>query len=213
MRPKIVIAILLPVALLSGAIFLFKLHSTAPAPAPVVTAAPAPAPVVTAAPAPVPAPAPVVKKTLTPEERQAAIDAETDRLSALAMNDDPQSLSNILADLTSPEKEIRVAAIEAAKQFESTNAIPVLKAAAANAEDNQEAIAMLEAADWLALPSVDFANNPGGAQSQLTPEQLQARKEAQAKAKARRQDYLQKRAGNQNSQSTSGPNSPGGAQN
>lgn len=131
------------------------------------------------------------------------------------MNNDAQSLSNILADLTSPEKEIREAAIEAAKQFESTNAIPALKAAAANAEDNQEAIAMLEAADWLALPSVDFAatqaNYNRGDQQQLTPEQMQARQQDRARAQARRQEYLDKRAARQGSssggQSTSGQNS------
>jgi HEAT repeat protein len=122
------------------------------------------------------------------------------------MNNDPQSLSNILGDLTSPEKKIRMAAIEAAKQFESTNAIPVLKAAAATAEDNQEAIAMLEAADWLALPSADF-NSPA-TKSQLTPEQAQRIEQARAKAQARRQEYLQQRAGNQNSQSAPGENPP-----
>ena len=161
MRPKIVLVILLPVVLVVGAVVFLRPHAATPvpevAPAAAVSAAPAPAP----APAPTPAPAPaVVKKTPTPEEREAAISAETDRLAAWAMNNDLQSLSNILGDLNSPEKEIRLAAIEAAKQFESTNAIPVLKAAAATAEDNQEAIAMLEAADWLALPDADMSN-PG----------------------------------------------------
>jgi CheY-like chemotaxis protein len=203
MRPKFVLAILLAAGLIIGTIIFLKPHSSVPvpdvAPAPAVSAAPAPTP------APAPAPAPVVvKKTLTPEEHQAAIDAETDRLSAWAMNDDPQSLSNILSDLTSPEKEIRMAAIEAAKQFESTNAIPALKAAAANAEDNEEAIAMLEAADWLALPSADF-NSPV-TKSQLTPEQAQRIEQDRAKAQARRQEYLQQRAGNQNPQSTPGQN-------
>jgi HEAT repeat protein len=144
----------------------------------------------------------VVKKIPTPEEREAAIDAETDRLAAWAMNDDPESLSNILGDLASPEKEIRMAAIEAAKQFESTNAIPVLKAAAANAEDNEEAIAMLEAADWLALPNADLQRPD--TMPQLTPAQTQAIEQSRAKAQARRQAYLQKRAGNQGSQSSPG---------
>jgi len=198
MRPKIVLAILLAGILAIGAIVFLKPHS----PAPVTAAAPAPA--ASAVPTPVPVPAPtsapvVVKKAPTPEERQAAIDAETDRLSSWAMNDDPQSLSNILSDLTSPEKEIRLAAIDAAKQFESTNAIPTLKAAAANAEDNEEAIAMLEAADWLALPSVDFSHP--GTKSQLTPEQAQRIEQNRAKAQARWEARMQMRAGNQGSQS------------
>jgi hypothetical protein len=211
MRPKIVLVILLAGILAIGAIVFLKPYSPAPvavaAPAPAVSAAPTPVPV----PAPTPAPAPVVvKKAPTPEERQDAIDAETDRLSSWAMNDDPQSLSNILGDLTSPEKEIRMAAIEAAKQFESTNAIPVLKAAAANAEDNQEAIAMLEAADWLALPSVDFSHP--GTNPQLTPEQAQRIEQNRAKARAGWEARMQMRTGNQGSpsgtQSSSGQNSP-----
>jgi len=199
MRPKFVLAILLAGVLAVGAIIFLKQHS--PAPVPDVT----PAPAASAAPMPAPAPAPapvVVKKTLTPEDRQAAIDAETDRLSAWAMNNDSQSLSNILGDLTSPEKEIRMAAIEAAKQFESTNAIPTLKAAAANAEDNQEAIAMLEAADWLALPDADFSRP--GTKPQLTPAQLQGIQQSRDKAQARRQARMQ----NNNPQSAPQQDSP-----
>lgn len=203
MRLKFVVVILLAGILSIGAIVFLKQHLSAPvaviAPAPAAPAAPA------AAPASVPAPAPViVRKAPTQEEQEAAIEAERNRLAAWSMNDDPQSLSNILSDLTFPEKEIRLAAIEAAKQFESTNAIPVLKAAAANAEDNQEAIAMLEAADWLALPSVDFSNmRSSGTGQQLTPEQIQAREQSEAQARAR---YLQSHADAQNSQSASGQN-------
>ena len=98
-----------------------------------------------------------------------------------------------------PTPEERQAAIDAAKQFESTNAIPALKAAAANAEDNEEAIAMLEAADWLALPSVDFSHP--GTKSQLTPEQAQRIEQNRAKAQARWEARMQMRAGNQGSQS------------
>jgi hypothetical protein len=207
MRPKFILAILLVAALVIGAIIFLKQHPFAPvpevAPAPAASAA-APTPAL----APAPAPAPFVKKALTPEERQAAIDAETDRLSSWAMNNDPQSLSNILGDLTSPEKEIRMAAIEAAKQFESTNAIPSLKAAAANAEDSEEAIAMLEAADWLAVPDADFSSP--GTRPQLTPEQIQGIEKN--KAKAHWQVQMQKNnpqsAPQQDSQSTSDQNSP-----
>ncbi len=46
------------------------------------------------------------------------------------MNDDAESLNHIVAGPTSPEKEIREAAIEATKQSASTNAISALKAAA-----------------------------------------------------------------------------------
>ncbi len=92
------------------------------------------------------------------------------------MNDDPASLSNILADLTNPEKEIRDAAIEAAKQFGSTNAIPTLKAVAANTTDLEEQSALLEAADFLSLPAI----SDSGVQLPRTPEQIQAAMQKQA---------------------------------
>jgi hypothetical protein len=159
MRPKFVFALLLALLVL-GAAFIFKQHWGNAAAPPSVNESVTSAPVVSAAPpsAPVSVPiAPVSTNVLTPEQRQTAIDAETDRLQQWSMNDDPASLSNILADLTNPEKEIRDAAIEAAKQFGSTNAIPTLKAVAANTTDTEEQIALLEAANFLSLPPVDFS--------------------------------------------------------
>ena len=166
MRPKIVIAILL--AGLAGVtgILLIKHRGPPPPAAPIAitetkSAAPRTSPAIAIVPPPAPvAAAPVATNTLTDEQRQAAIDAETDRLQQWSMNDDQSSLSNILADLTSPEKEVRKAAIEAAEQFGSTNAIPTLKALAANTTDTEEQIALLEAANFLSLPSIfDGANS------------------------------------------------------
>jgi hypothetical protein len=200
MRPKFVFAMLLLALVVLGAVFFLKQHlgNTAPpsnpeiaAPAPVVSNVVA---VAVPPPAPIPA-APVSTNTLTDEQRQATIDAETDRLQEWSMNDDPASLSNILADLTNSEKEIRDAAIEAAKQFGSTNAIPALKAAAENTDDLQEKIAYLEAADFLSLPSMDFS----GPTVPRTPEQIQADAQRRAERDARRQAQMQKRAPNQNS--------------
>jgi hypothetical protein len=192
MRPKIVILILL--AALAGVtgILLIK-HQGAPPPAaaPIAitetkAAAPQTARTITSVPPTAPAPvaaAPVATNTLTPEQRQAAIDAETDHLQQWSMNDDPASLSNILADLTSPEKEVRQAAIEAAEQFGGTNAIPILKNLAANDEDPKEKAALLEAAHFLSLPSIFDVDNS------TTPAERDARRPAQ----------MQKRAPNQNS--------------
>jgi hypothetical protein len=202
MRPKIVLAILLPVLLVGGAVVFIKLHP--PAPVPEATSAPAASMAPAPPPAPVLSPVVVAQKTPAPEERQAAINAEIDRLASWAMTDDPQSLSNILGDLTSPEPEIRKAAIEAAKQFQSTNAIPALKAAAANAEDTQEAIAMLQAADWLALPSADLRRPD--TMPQLTPEQIKDIEQSRAKAAARRQANVQQHSADQGTQSSSGQN-------
>jgi CheY-like chemotaxis protein len=182
--------VLLSAFLVVAVAVLLKQHLSPVKPKP-VAAAPA-APVVVPAPVP-PAvkPAPVIVKTLTPEDREAAIKAEQNRLYDWSMNNDPQSLSSILIDLHSPEKEVRLAAIEAAKQFDDTNAIPVLKAEAASSDDTQEAIAMLEAADFLSIP--DAVLGPGtGPPPTLTPEQAAARAQAQANAAARMQAYMAK---------------------
>jgi hypothetical protein len=198
MRPKIVFALLLLALLVLGAVFLLKQHWGNAATPPPVNESVTPAPVASVAPPPAPVPAaPAATNAPTPEQREAAIDAETDRLQEWSMSDDPASLSNILADLTNPEKEIRDAAIEATKQFGSSNAIPALKAAAANTTDTEEQIALLEAANFLSLPGMTF----GGPATPQTPEQIQAAAQRRAESKGRRQAQMQNRAGNQNPQS------------
>jgi hypothetical protein len=183
MRSRFVVIILFVTALTLGAIFLLRPHPTPSSPNivnPVVaTASPAP---------PEPASRPVViQKELTPAERQAAIDAERDRLYTWQMSNDPQSLSNILGDLINPEKEIREAAIDATKEFGSTNAIPVLKALAAESQDNDEAIAMLEAVKFLSTEPIDLTQLKAGP---LTPEEQQHRAAArQAREQARAQKH------------------------
>jgi hypothetical protein len=156
--------------------------------------------VTSVAPPPAPIPVPAVTNTLTPEQRQVAIDTETDRLQQWSMSDDPASLSNILADLTNSEKEVREAAIEAAKQFGSINAIPTLKDMAANDEDPEEKAALLEAADYLALPSFTFGGSGTG--TPATPEQIQIDQQARAEHDAHRQAQIQKHATDQNAQPT-----------
>src|SRR5581483_1908098 len=145
MRPKFVVAVLLIAGFSIGvALFLKRQTPVKPTPATAV-------PVVEATPAPAAVPAPVVpaRKIMTPEERAAVIDTEKERSLDLSMKDDPQSYSNILGDLISPEKEVRMAAIEAIKNFGNTNAIPILKGMVPNTTDNDEAIALLQAADFL----------------------------------------------------------------
>ena len=210
-----IIAFLSAVALVVAACAFLKQHLShvlAVAPPATESVASAPVPVVTAEasqPAPPPAAMPSVQvHTMTPEEKQAAIDTETDRLQQWSMNDDPASLTNILADLTSPEKEIRDAAIEATKQFGSTNAIPVLKEVAANTSDTDEQIALLEAANFLSLPSLDLSAS--GPATPPTPEQIQQRQQQQAAHDANRLARQQRHAGAQNSQGPAGQNPPVG---
>ena len=125
------------------------------------------------------------------------------------MNDDPDSLSNILADLTNPEKEIREAAIEAAKQFGSSDAVPALKKAAANTDDIKEKIAFLDAADFLSLPSANLSAPPA---TPKTPEQIQAddqkRAQRRAREEARIKAEMQENTSNSDAQSTPDQNPP-----
>jgi hypothetical protein len=203
MRLNFVFTILLLAGLVVGVAIFFREHTGSVPPSPIAVSAPSQAskPVTEAAQlSPAPAPAPV--RTMTPEERESEIETEKDRLSTWQMNNDPESLSNILADLNSPEKEIRMAAIEATKQFGSTNAIPVLKTAEKNTDDSEEQMALLEAADFLSLPPASL--DPSGSETPLTPQQQQAVQQSKAEAAIRQQAQAQENTIKQGSQSPSG---------
>lgn len=197
MSSKFVVGILLPAILVIAlAIFLkqnFKpVSSTATPPAASAPAAAAPAQASKASSDDVPLPpaSTVAAPTPPPVSRPMTADdiqAEKDRLISLQMNNDPQSLSNILADLDSPVKDIRMAAIDATVQFDDTNAVPILKSKADNAQDLDEKEALLKAADFLALPDVTFSPDSSG----VTPAQAQAEQQRQDAADAQRQAQMQ----------------------
>ena len=96
-----------------------------------------------------------------------------------------------MSDLHSPEGEIRLAAIEAVKQFDDTNAIPVLKAEAASSDDAEEAMAMLEAAEFLSIPDATLVQK-SGSPATLTPAQAAARAQSKADAAADWQAFMAK---------------------
>ena len=100
------------------------------------------------------------------EAHEAMVQAEIDKLTELQANDDADSLHAILADLTNSDKEIRAAAVESTIQFGSRDAIPVLKDLAARTQDPDEKKALLDAADFLALPKMNEPDQPGE-QSQM----------------------------------------------
>jgi hypothetical protein len=175
-RPKIVIAVLL--AGLAGCVGIFFLkHVTAPSqPTPPVIAnqeaaatAP-PASLITsniepAKPVATFANAPVVKTishaaadtNALAEEHEAYVQAEIDKLTELQANDDADSMHAILSQLTNSDKDIRAAAVESIIQFGSRDAIPVLKDLATRTEDPGEKKDLLDAADFLALPTLSEA--------------------------------------------------------
>jgi hypothetical protein len=175
MRLKFALTLVLATIVVAGIVSGLKHLTSQPLPAAADSSSPLQTAVVSPLATPVrPAPQPmaVTNVSLSPEQRQAAIDAEVSRLQDLSSNHDAASLSAILSDLQSPDKAVRLAAIEAAKQFGSQDAIPVLKADAATATDLDEQSALLEAADFLALP--DIAMTGSGTPTPESPEQIQA---------------------------------------
>jgi len=88
------------------------------------------------------------------DQHAAAVQEKVSKLQEWEANADAQSLKNILAELTDSDKEVRSAAIAAAVQFDSRDAIPVLKATADKTTDSAEKKALLDAAEFIALPSI-----------------------------------------------------------
>jgi len=204
LRPKFIITLGLLTFLVLGAALLLKrqLGNTSVPPASLEVAPAAPPAVSnivanaaqpsTAAGVPATVPA-ITNVVLSAKERA----DEIDRLQDWSMNDDAESLNHIVADLTSPDKEIREAAIEATKQFGSADAIPSLKAAADSTENIEDKAAYLEAADFLSLPSME-----------ITPKTEEQAARLRAAWAARHPAQSQKGASAQNPQATPGQNPP-----
>ncbi|MDB6026980.1 MAG: hypothetical protein JWM68_3203 [Verrucomicrobiales bacterium] len=201
MRSQFVLVMVLVVAVVFGATWHFK-QAPANSPSSVGSATnhiPTTKPALTVITS---TPPRVVGNPITPEERAAAIETEIDHLRELAMKDDAGSLTKILADLTHSEKEIRDVAIESVKEFGSSNAIPALKAAAQLSEDTSEKIALLEAAEFLALPRLTFDSTPDS----RTPEEIRVSDERAAEkiAQQEAQRVQTKRTHSVPSESSSG---------
>jgi type IV secretory pathway VirB10-like protein len=164
MRPKIVIAIVfIGLAGIFAALFL-KRPPANPNPSPAPAAETASQPDVpkmaatsnaeTIARNPPVAVAPAVADTNEDTSaHDAYLQARLDKLTQLQANDDPESLHEILGELTNSEKVIRMAAVQSAIQFGSRDAIPVLTNLAVQTSDPREKKALLDAADFLELPS------------------------------------------------------------
>jgi hypothetical protein len=76
------------------------------------------------------------------------------RLIELSSRNDPESLREILTEMTSPEPALRKAALEAARQFGSRDAIPFLNEVADRTDDPREKVKILDAIDYLKMPSL-----------------------------------------------------------
>jgi hypothetical protein len=190
MRPKFVLTLLVLAALVLAAAYHFRPQTA------LTTAALPPPPVHADLPAASnsilgvrPKPITEIPQSLTPEQKQAYIFGEMRRLQDLSTKNDPESFSAILNDLTNSEKEVRLAAIEATKQVGNRDAIPVLKANVAGTTDTDEQIALLQAANFLSLPTIADSD----VQAPKTPEQTQAAQQRQAQEAARKQAQLQQK--------------------
>ena len=177
MRPKIVIAVLL--AGIAGLVAIMFLKQLGNRPQP--TTAPITQP---AASAPETIPSrlqvspPAVKSssaaliqttsptaTITNEvtgEDPEHIEEQISRLETLEANDDDASLQAILKELTNTNPIIRHVAIEATIQFGGHTSVPVLQDLAARTTNPDEKKELLDAAEFLALPTLSEvrAENP-----------------------------------------------------
>lgn len=88
------------------------------------------------------------------EKYEAYLAEKVASLADLGMESDPASLDLILAELASPDAEIRSAAREAAVQFGSRDAIPALQNALSQRDDPDEKAALANAIEFLGLTNV-----------------------------------------------------------
>jgi hypothetical protein len=88
---------------------------------------------------------------VSPEEEshEQYICRRTAELMDLAMSDDPASLKSILLDLNNSEAEIRDAAVIAAVQFKSADAIPALQDAYSRTDEPEEKVSIHKAIEFL----------------------------------------------------------------
>jgi hypothetical protein len=85
---------------------------------------------------------------------QSDASARCGELLELSMNNDSASLDVILGELRNPDPAIRQAAVVAALQFGSRDAIPRLMETAQETEDGNERTNILEAIEFLKMPSL-----------------------------------------------------------
>ena len=94
----------------------------------------------------------------TPEaEQETYVARRVAEMQDMGMEDDSASLDMILSELNNGNPEIRQAAVDAAVQFGSRDAIPRLMEAAAQTEDPKEKSAILDAIEFLKLPTLTEA--------------------------------------------------------
>lgn len=99
------------------------------------------------------------------KEHGAWVDDKANELVKLSWKNDSDSLKQILAELENPEPDIRKAALLAAANFGSRDAIPYLESLVATSTDAEEKIALIQTAEQLKMPTASeyFAQKKAGA--------------------------------------------------
>src|ERR1035437_8155252 len=89
--------------------------------------------------------------------RAAEVEKEVNQIQDLQGEADgtnnPIIITALLDKLSHPEAEVRKAVLDALKQLNDTNAVPGLEQAAENIKDPREKVAVLDAIDYIKLPS------------------------------------------------------------
>ena len=96
----------------------------------------------------------IVSETGTNARRE-VIQQQIEALTDASAKSDSQSFQLIVNALKDPQVEVRQTALEASIQFGSRDAIPFLKEAAANTEDAREKVKILDAIEFLELPTLN----------------------------------------------------------
>jgi len=112
-----------------------------------------PPPVAVSAPSPMKASPPPVTE-LSEEDRQIKIATEIGRINSVIGKSDPDSVALVLSDLTNSEPQVRDLAVAAVKQSGDRSMIPALTNLAMTIDDYEQRHAVMEAANFLALPTI-----------------------------------------------------------
>lgn len=99
-------------------------------------------------------PAKIVFSTNANNKGQESIENQIEALTEASMQSDSKSFQLIVGAFTNAEMEIRKAAVEAAIQFGSRDAIPFLEDAAEKTDNAREKVEILDAIDFLKLPTL-----------------------------------------------------------
>lgn len=174
MKPKLILTILSLVAVVIGSAFMLSylmspgagklppaLDDRPAAPHYAQTSAPTKTEPITPAPNPAPQTlaAAAVATNLNPAEltgdaREEYIRQRTEELDDLSSDSDPISRDKILAELQNPLKEVREAALQATINFNNRSVVPRLRELAELTEDPREKASILDAIDYINLPSL-----------------------------------------------------------